>query len=91
MITFHPFPRLPYELRMQIWEMTVEARTIDISVITPRWIISDDNLGQKRPRDYLVSHTPAPPVLQVCREARNHGLYQKGFSEIANSDGVGLQ
>jgi hypothetical protein len=30
MATFHPFPRLPAELRIQIWEMTVEPRVVDV-------------------------------------------------------------
>ncbi|KAH6625881.1 hypothetical protein C7974DRAFT_209240 [Boeremia exigua] len=74
MSTFHPFPRLPYELRMQIWEMTVEPRTVHAEFTNP--IYPDRTY-------YLTSSTPVPAVLQACREARNHGLYQKAFSEIA--------
>jgi hypothetical protein len=76
---------------MQIWEMTVEARTINIRVKVPEWRITSDNLEKERVPSYLVSSTPAPAVLHVCREARNHGLYQQAFSEIANSHGVGVQ
>ncbi|KAJ5046856.1 hypothetical protein J3E74DRAFT_466785 [Bipolaris maydis] len=74
MTAFHPFPRLPYELRMQIWEMTVEPRIVNAELThqTPT--------GRAH---YLTSSTPVPAVLQTCREARNHGLYQKAFSELA--------
>jgi hypothetical protein len=68
MATFHPFLRLPYELRTCVWKLTVEPRTVRVDV-----------------QDYfLASATPVPAVLQVCREARNYGLYQKAFSELAN-------
>jgi hypothetical protein len=75
---------------MQIWELTVEPRTIKVHVKSPSWKITSENWVKRRPANYLLS-TPAPAVLHVCREARNHGLYQKGFSEIANPDGVGVQ
>jgi hypothetical protein len=72
MATFHPFPRLPYELRAQIWEMTVEPRVVNVEC---RW-------GEATRQICLTSSTPVPAVLEACREARNHGLYQKAFSEI---------
>ncbi|KAF2730199.1 hypothetical protein EJ04DRAFT_586655 [Polyplosphaeria fusca] len=78
MATFHPFRRLATELRIQIWELTVEPRTVNIQV---------------RHRDkayrrgaFLTSSTPVPAVLQTCQEARNLGLYQKCFSELAMPD-----
>ena len=74
MATFHPFPRLPYELRMQIWEMTVEPRVVNVELTRQKPI---------RQAFYLTSSTPVPAVLQSCREARNHGLYRKAFSEVA--------
>ncbi|PVH94049.1 hypothetical protein DM02DRAFT_721470 [Periconia macrospinosa] len=71
MATFHPFPRLPFELRVQIWEMSVEPRTVQL------------RKKHRDPRYYRhplwTSTTPVPAVLQVCREARYHGLYQMSF------------
>ncbi|KAI4641534.1 hypothetical protein J4E93_007631 [Alternaria ventricosa] len=69
MTTFHPFPRLPLELREQIWKDTVEPRTVDV----------------RRTREYnqLVSSTPIPAILQSCREARNLGLYERVYFEVA--------
>lgn len=73
MTTFRPFPRLPLELREQIWKDTVEPRTVDVRRF------------QAWPQHYgrLVSSTPIPAILQSCREARNLGLYKKVFFEVA--------
>jgi hypothetical protein len=35
MSTFHPFPRLPLELRLAIWEMTVEPREVEVRIVLP--------------------------------------------------------
>ena len=78
MTIFHPFPHLPSELRVRIWELTVEPRIVELRVDHKRTIILGDALVP-----YLVSSTPAPAVLQACQEARNQGLYQQALSEIA--------
>ncbi|KAK3343327.1 hypothetical protein B0H65DRAFT_470964 [Neurospora tetraspora] len=85
--TFHPFPLLPLELRLQIWESTITPRTVSLRVgthwrpftATPAYYYS------------LLSSTPtcAPPpallaLLHTCRESREVGLkasYQRAFSE----------
>lgn len=76
MATFHPFPRLPTVLRLQIWEMTVEPRIVEIRCRRfctygrgTEWI--------------LYSSTPIPAPLQTCRESRNARLYQRCFSDLA--------
>jgi hypothetical protein len=33
--TFHLFPRLPLELRLAIWEMTVEPREVEVRIVKP--------------------------------------------------------
>ena len=73
MTTFHPFPRLPLELREQIWKDTVEPRTVDVRRVRE----GTQRYGQ------LVSSTPIPAILQSCREARNLGLYERVFFEVA--------
>ena len=71
MTAFHLFPRLPFELRAQIWQLTAEPRTVEVRVK------KDNGLwGQTL---HVTSSTPAPAVLQVCYEARNQGLYQPAF------------
>ncbi|KAJ4295647.1 hypothetical protein N0V90_007660 [Kalmusia sp. IMI 367209] len=54
--------------------MTVEPRVVNVEC---------RRLDLTRQRCYLTSSTPVPAVLRTCQEARNHGLYQKAFSEIA--------
>ncbi|KAK4137750.1 hypothetical protein BT67DRAFT_483705 [Trichocladium antarcticum] len=104
--TFHPFPRLPVELRARIWELTVEPRIVEVRVVyhdpsparvtdpdawTPAW-----QAKRLPPMRHLRSRTPAPPPLQTCREAREHlgrhpyGGYQKALSEIAATPSDGF-
>jgi hypothetical protein len=81
--TFHPFPRLPFELRAYIWELTVEPRIVEVRVI----VVVKKTEGRPRVR-HLRSPTPAPAQVQTCREAREHlsrhpdAGYQKAFSEV---------
>lgn len=83
MATFHPFPRLPTELRLQIWEMTVEPRIVDVRVDHEAYPYAVPSA----PKRWLASTTPVPAVLHTCSEARNHGLYKRVFSELnANCD-----
>ncbi|CAN9132517.1 unnamed protein product [Alternaria alternata] len=72
MTTFHPFPRLPLELREQIWKDTVEPRIVDVRRVRK----GTERYGQ------LISSTPIPAILQSCREARNLGLYERVFFEV---------
>ncbi|CAG9987777.1 unnamed protein product [Clonostachys byssicola] len=94
MTTFHPFPRLPYELRIQIWKLTVEPRTVEIRVggfykdLGPK--TKDKPEGEPADRQYvqyLVTPTPVPGPLQTCREARNLGLYQRSMSGLSDLTG----
>ncbi|KAK2047628.1 hypothetical protein LZ31DRAFT_551200 [Colletotrichum somersetense] len=83
--TFHPFPRLPAELRARIWELTVEPRIVDVRVVWHRpspvsqegsepgaRAVADWTVERPPPRRHLRSCTPAPAQLQTCREAREH-------------------
>ncbi|VUC37145.1 unnamed protein product [Clonostachys rosea] len=90
MSTFHPFPLLPFELRIQIWRMTVEPRTVELRVggfykdLGPPL---KDEPTDRQYVQYLVNMTPVPGALQTCREARNLGLYQKAMSELSDLTG----
>ncbi|KAK7212295.1 hypothetical protein V2G26_019473 [Clonostachys chloroleuca] len=90
MSTFHAFPRLPYELRMQVWKLTVEPRTVEIRVggfykdLGPQ---IEDRPVDRQYVQYLVTTTPVPGPLQTCREARNLGLYQRSMSELSDLTG----
>ncbi|KAK8000461.1 hypothetical protein PG990_013061 [Apiospora arundinis] len=77
MATFHPFPRLPAELRALVWQMTVEPRVVEINVSHKR-----NTLNNQVEPYRLVLSTPVPAELQTCHEARNLGLYQRHLSEF---------
>ena len=77
MAKFHRFPRLPLELRAQVWEASIRARVVNVRV--------DDRSGRDGPLVlYLGSSTSVPAPLHTCREARNQGLYQMVFTELAD-------
>ncbi|KAF2966457.1 hypothetical protein GQX73_g7083 [Xylaria multiplex] len=72
--TFHPFPKLPAELRIQIWTLAAGPRILHIRVFpkTPKMYPELEDLGYASP-------TPAPAVLHACRESRLIAPYQKAF------------
>ncbi|KAF2445206.1 hypothetical protein P171DRAFT_431948 [Karstenula rhodostoma CBS 690.94] len=86
MSTFSLFSRLPTELRLRIWELTVEPRTVDVSM-------SDSYLSSKFDNSLPVTNTPVPAPLQTCRESRRElqKHYRRGFVELRNRDDVGLR
>ncbi len=93
MATFHPFPRLPFELRARIWELTVEPRAVEVHVLyTITYVTKTVSVRKSRTVERQVavprvaSSTPVPAPLQTCREARNLGLYQQAFSELSPSE-----
>ncbi|KAH8161628.1 hypothetical protein CIB48_g6619 [Xylaria polymorpha] len=78
MAAFHPFPRLPAELRAQIWEMTVAPRIVEVRITYRASALSPDSSSTNTATvPHLVSSTPVPAILQTCQEARNQGLYQR--------------
>ncbi|KAJ1335480.1 2EXR family [Microdochium nivale] len=72
--TFHHFPALPPELRIQIWSL---------AVVGPRFVVLD---AQKLDRhtDWL-SFTPPPAVMRVCCEARAPAPYTRAFVTASGS------
>jgi len=70
--TFHPFSRLPLELRLKIWRLTPEARIITVR-LTYRNRRAD---GSFLPDPWMDSTKPIPPhpaltvPFRVCRESR---------------------
>jgi hypothetical protein len=52
---FHPFPRMPSELRLKIWKLNVpDERIVELKYSKKIY--------------HAVSSTPAPVLLHVCRE-----------------------
>ncbi|KAH7025062.1 uncharacterized protein B0I36DRAFT_366958 [Microdochium trichocladiopsis] len=91
--TFHAFLSLPTELRIQIWRNTVHPRILHMCrkedvALEPleesahKGAESSTHLSsgyQERCVTYLATTTPIPPVMQVSREARRLGLYQRAW------------
>ncbi|KAL7913908.1 hypothetical protein GGI35DRAFT_229325 [Trichoderma velutinum] len=73
MSTFHPFPRLPQELRAHIWSLAAHHRLVHVSWKT-RWE------SGKRETLHVSTPTPPPPAMQVCRESRQHAPYRRAFA-----------
>ncbi|PTB52869.1 hypothetical protein M431DRAFT_557433 [Trichoderma harzianum CBS 226.95] len=72
MSTFHPFPRLPQELRAHIWSLAAHPRLVHV-----RW---KTNLSEAVEKVHVVTPTPCPPVMHVCRESRQHAPYRRAFT-----------
>jgi hypothetical protein len=90
--TFHPFRRLPKELRLQIWEIAQfsvlpQVITVDYLQTMPMVLRSIHPRLKAFPQDccdyqHLAVHThPVPTLLQACKESRAASLpsYRKGF------------
>ena len=70
--TFYLFPRLPEEVRLQIWTIaSSEARTLNIRLHPHNKVITD----------HFISSNPIPAVLQTCCESRDEAahFYTKAF------------
>ncbi|KFZ00824.1 hypothetical protein V500_00943 [Pseudogymnoascus sp. VKM F-4518 (FW-2643)] len=77
------FNDLPYELRVRIWQLTVEPRRVEVRVVHyghPK------RANDRRQAGDLWSTTPVPAPLQVCYEARNMGLYKQFFYELSEDN-----
>ncbi|KFY05485.1 hypothetical protein V492_08502 [Pseudogymnoascus sp. VKM F-4246] len=71
------FNNFPPEIRALIWGFTVGPRTVEVN------ITGLDRRDRKKAFS-LVSTTPIPAPLQICREARNLGLYKQAFSDVGS-------
>ncbi|KAI1305418.1 hypothetical protein F5Y03DRAFT_355822 [Xylaria venustula] len=71
--TFHPFPRLPVELRIQIWSLAVSSRSLEIGDIGPY------QMGLSPEYMKYTSRIPPPAVMHVCWESRQYAPYKKAF------------
>jgi hypothetical protein len=81
--TFHPFPNLPFELRLKIWEHALsEPRTVTISC--QREMLDRERRFAKA----FTSTTPHPPLLHTNRESRIEALslYQPTFKTDISSN-----
>ncbi|KAH7403249.1 hypothetical protein BKA64DRAFT_722023 [Cadophora sp. MPI-SDFR-AT-0126] len=85
--TFHPFMRLPKELRSDIWNIYIEStkpRYIHVTLSRP------DTANEDRSASSFKTKSSVPAILHICRESRKVGLirYTTIFNTI-NQSGVG--
>lgn len=67
--TFHLFPMLPSELRIQVWNLALSVpRVVTVSCKKER------RNGYWRFTKSFVSHTAVPALLHTCRESRLEGF-----------------
>ncbi|THZ52339.1 hypothetical protein D6C90_01193 [Aureobasidium pullulans] len=71
--TFHPFPRLPIELRHMIWRLCLPHRVSEYDLIV-NWVYyntySDDALHPCQFASSIVSNGRPPLLTRVCHESR---------------------
>jgi hypothetical protein len=77
MATFYPFPRLPHELRVLVWLLAANPRTVQINPKHESRLTRDGKYSSEIAS--LVSPTPVPAALHACREGRRHNAYEKLF------------
>jgi hypothetical protein len=65
------FPNLPLELRLHIWKLTVETRTVEVRFEVGRVPFGKKRRTTRRGVLYATSATPVPVALHTCREARS--------------------
>ncbi|KAL7944149.1 hypothetical protein V8C42DRAFT_327835 [Trichoderma barbatum] len=76
MSTFHPFLRLPIELRLRIWGLTAFPRIVRANQHRGRRGITVGELEVQ----CMTTSTPCPAVTQVCHESRQHAPYQRAYT-----------
>ncbi|RAH86983.1 hypothetical protein BO86DRAFT_394767 [Aspergillus japonicus CBS 114.51] len=75
--TFHPFLRLPAELQLQIWEMSLEdygllrLKDSDVISLYPMNLRFLDSAPGQQPEIRRRLHIPVPPLKQVCHTSRH--------------------
>lgn len=83
------FYDLPLEIRLQIWSLTVCPRTVQIQVkeqidTSGQSTCKSQRSDKTKSWYYLVSPTPVPKVLHICRESRD--LYLRFYQRLFNTD-----
>jgi hypothetical protein len=76
---FTPFPRLPIELRQEIWRYILpEARVVEI-----RW-------NEKTNKYFTTATLSDEPIFKTCRDSRNYALSKYTLLEFQNDIDVDI-
>jgi hypothetical protein len=83
--TFHPFPRLPTELREEIWSFCLPYRVSEMDYHVP-WMAYDESvLKDEHPCSFWSTskYNARPPLLAtVCRESRRVVFRSGNFGSV---------
>lgn len=82
---FHPFPRLPLELRLQIWNLALPGpRVVQVIEAKKRHMLT------RQASYHWTSNSPSPILLRVCKESREEALrtYTAAFGRNENDGRV---
>jgi hypothetical protein len=95
--TFHPFPRLPIEIRSMIWRLAITPRVVDLWAIRHHFPDIQKVNGCSASYDLplrpcshdmvervFTSPSTQPNVFEVCKESRSWG-FQNGLTTL-NAD-----
>lgn len=80
------FNDLPPEIRVRIWQLTVEPRRVEVRIVPYSETGYLKRKNDRREAGDLWSTTSVPAPLQVCYEARNMGLYKQVFYELSEDN-----
>lgn len=86
--TFHLFPRLPYELRAYIWELTVEPRIVPVSCWIGDGRATEINSSGSQCRRDLNREVPAKPPSRKYHTAAATALPRVAFAVSPTKPGV---
>ena len=79
MAVFHPFPRLPTELRQMIWALAAEARVVPIRCQKGPHTLKEKPASWDTIL-YCFSPAKLPAVLHTCAESRSY-LFESGYTK----------
>ncbi|KUJ15043.1 uncharacterized protein LY89DRAFT_686607 [Mollisia scopiformis] len=69
--SFHPFSRLPAELRVRVWSFTIWPRNVDFIMCGWQNQMNDNSFASSTT---LKQRNAVPAILHVCRESRYEGM-----------------
>ncbi|KAF8855984.1 hypothetical protein BDZ45DRAFT_804489 [Acephala macrosclerotiorum] len=83
--TFHPFPKLPVELRLKVWKFVSFLPRI-VDVWSKNFSIKCYDYREALIPHYMFTRSPPPAILQICRESRNEALKHYTLDFAAERD-----
>ncbi|KAH7399761.1 hypothetical protein BKA64DRAFT_464457 [Cadophora sp. MPI-SDFR-AT-0126] len=92
--TFHPFPRLPTEIRLKIWRLLLPDREIiHVTNADTNGFKPPGPIPFRRRKHLIVPERKAPNIFHVCVESREVCLveYRRGFESDGGAEDDDLQ